>query len=742
MTSDRNAPLSANINDYCFIDDETRAIVEDEIAGDITNTSTGRYAESSKVIVITYAIGDGEVKDWWLKDFDGRLNWDDAPYDLASFRRDAVLGRKFFVAFNSAFDRCTINKGIDYKFSPDKIMHIEMMLDASVQAAAANLPGTLDAAAKACGHDGKQTDGKKLIKLFCVHGGATPQSHPEEWGRFLSYARMDIEATRLVWKSTLPLPFFIWREFWAAEHVNDRGLPMDREFLEAAAKLAAEYTETVNARVAEISGGALRTAKQHKAIASWVYDRVEEIPDGRSTMVKRYVEDDEGGELIPAQIGLDRNRTARLMALIDRVNDEMGLSDEENDVRLLLIEKEYGGSTTPGKFQKALDAMSDDDRLTHQYVFAGAQQTGRFSSRGVQMHNMTNKALKKEREVLNAILDGCSLEMLEELAENAGLALSRVIRPAIMADDGKHLVWGDWSNIEARVLPWLAGAEERLEVFRLVDADPSNPDVYVISAAGMDKKNVKEVWAAYKDEENPEHRVAKNMRQKGKIAELSLGFGGGVGALLNMAANYGMAFTEAEAAPIVKAWRESNPWCTQFWKDVWSAFIAAANNPGRPYAAGRVVYIGIPDYLGTVTVQCYLPDGRPLTYRNVKFEKRTIIDKLTGEETVKEQWTFAGGYGRKGLWHGVLVENITQATAACLLRDTITRIEYEYDHAELMLDGHTHDEIVGECDDTPEAIAHARKVMLDEMVDNPDWAEGLPLAAEISDHPYYSKAVD
>ena len=729
--------LTNDINDLCFIDTETRALegLGNEAWGSVKTTSTGRYARSSKVIIVTYAIGDGEVKKWYLTDFSKTLCWRDAPPDLCAHIKRVYEGKAWFVAFNSGFDIATLNRGI-VKDRKSDVIETHHMLDCMARATQSNLPPSLDGASQWVGHDGKQEDGKSLISLFCVAGGATPQSHPEQWERFLSYAAMDIDTMRTVWKSTMDLSDVGWEEFWASENINARGMPVDVEYVTKAAKLAEDYKQDVRRRIEEITDGELFSPHQHGAIAQWVYDRVEEIPDGQDALVKRYDEETEGGELLPAKLGCDRHRTARLIALLERHNEEYGLSDDEHAVLQLLRVKEYGASATIGKFAKMRDAVMADGRLPNQYTFGGASQTGRFSSRGVQMHNLTRQTIEDESGALNDILDGINLATFEDRYGDPGLALSRLVRPAIAAPEGRTLVWGDWSNIEARVLPWLADCEARLGVFRRVDADPAMPDVYTVSAAGMDALDLPALWRGVKAKEG----WAKEARQKGKISELSLGFGGASGALISMATNYGMAFTEKEAKEIVTKWRAANAWAQEFWDEVWTAFTSARSHPGTAFPAGRVTYLGVEGYLGDISVFCFLPDGRPLIYRDVRWERRTITDSKTGEEVEKEQFTFGRGFGRIGLWYGILAENITQATAASVLRRSLAELEFDLlPETTARVVAHTHDEIVIECDDTPAAVKEAKAALLDSMTYVPEWAEGLPLAADISDNFYYTK---
>jgi DNA polymerase bacteriophage-type len=377
--------------ELCFIDTETRSYLN------VTEVGAGRYSRECKVIIVTYALDNGPISVWAVKSFDEELDWNDAPADLREHK-----GR--FVAFNSAFDRQVMARGM--KNVP---MEVEDFFDAAVQGAAANLPRTLDGASKACGHVGKNVDGKARIKMFCdSERTETPESHPAEWADFIDYAEVDIDALRAVWYTTLPLPEWQWQEFWAAEKINDRGLPFDRQFAEQAARVAELYASRTNERVVEITNGELYSVRQYQAQPIWCWDKLRHLPSVRDIMVKRYDEEAEGGELIPTQFGLDRNRIIRMLAELARIDAEEGLTDEEYAVHQLLEEREFGASATPGKYGKAVEMSYHEDGwdyLPGQYVFNGAQQTGRFSSRGTQVHNLSRETIKTEDEAIAEITD-------------------------------------------------------------------------------------------------------------------------------------------------------------------------------------------------------------------------------------------------------------------------------------------------------------------------------------------------
>lgn len=311
--------------------------------------------------------------------------------------------------------------------------------------------------------------------------------------------------------------------------------------------------------------------------------------------------------------------------------------------------------------------------------------------------------------------------------------LAQLIRPAIVARPGKVFVWCDWSAIEARVLPWLAasrGSEAVLDIFRTSDADPSLPDIYKINAGKLLGKAPQEVT----DDERQSH---------GKVPVLSLGFGGGLGALQNMANNYRVYLDDVTGKAMVDGWRDENKWARQFWGahnskesyGLWGAICSAVENRDTIYEAGRVAYVYDRDYLGG-TMFCALPSGHMLSYPAIKWEKREVKDKKTGELVERWQLTFRRAYTRKALWYGLAAENITQATAAMLLRRTLVALRAEEDWMPVV--GHTHDEVVTEVDEAEEASA--KSVLMEYFTDGFEWTKGLPLAAEASSNWYYTKA--
>jgi DNA polymerase len=226
-----------------------------------------RYATdaSTRAIVLAYAVGDGPELAWHA---DGAiLDWDYAPEDLrASVSQGAILA-----AWNASFDSAIWNYAtLGFPFlSPERV------IDVMVQAGVSNLPTDLEHASRYLGGEGKQADGKKLIKLFCIEG-ADPREYPEDWQRFLAYARRDIGAMRDVYRKTRPLPLAELQQYWAFEHINCRGVLLDMPFVRRAAALAAEDGVAIGRRLRELTGGAVTTVGQAKRIAPWLYDQ---LPD-------------------------------------------------------------------------------------------------------------------------------------------------------------------------------------------------------------------------------------------------------------------------------------------------------------------------------------------------------------------------------------------------------------------------------------------------------------------------------
>lgn len=400
----------ANIENICFVDTETRA--EDGVSpsdGSVKTAGTYRYAKRSFVIVSTWAIGNGKLFERSLdKGFDGDwLCWDDMPRELREFHKRVEQREAWYAAFNAGFDRQALSQGtFDFpQFEAD------MFIDVMAQAIASNLPPNLEGSSRAITGRGKQDDGKMLINMFCSSGGATPQARPEEWARFKSYGLRDTDEMREVWRHTRPLPFEEWEDYWVSERINERGVMLDLQLAETAAKMADAEVARINKELVRWTNGQITAITQVKRLAEWVFDKLDDT-EPRGILVKEWEADDDMSEeaaqtMKVGKLSLDKGRIEALQAYFrSKEERDGGLSGGDQLIVDVVTARQFGGSSSPQKFHKMLAQHDDDGRLKGQYVFNGAGQTGRYSSKGVQTHNLIRASLGKfEEEAIEFIND-------------------------------------------------------------------------------------------------------------------------------------------------------------------------------------------------------------------------------------------------------------------------------------------------------------------------------------------------
>lgn len=657
---------------------------------------THRYAEGVEITVATWANNDEPVATR------------DATLDPVGVREEFIEAAKRadkIVFHNLAFDRTVARHAWGYNIP------LEKCVDTMVLALAHSLPGGLG---KLCDvlnvpqDKAKDKDGKRLISLFCQPRPAkqklrraTRETHPEDWAKFLEYARLDIEAMRAVYRR---IPKWNWtpaeRELWLLDQkINDRGVAIDMDLVEAAIRAVNQAQTGLAEQAQNLTAGVIGAATQRDALLAYVAEVFDlDLGDLRGSTVEKVLEDE---RLHP-------------------------------DLRDLLAVRLQASTSSTAKYKALQNATSSDGRLRGTLQFAGASRTGRWAGRLFQPQNLPRPSMKNA--AIEAGIDALKLGCEDLLYSNVMDLTSNAIRGCIVAPPGKKLVVADLSNIEGRVLAWLAGEDWKVQAFRDYDAG-AGPDLYVAAYARTFRIAIE--------------AVTKQMRQVGKVLELAMGYEGGVGAFITFAAAYGIDLDDlAERArpalgagliseasdmydwgvkqgrpthglsretwvvidAIKRAWRYAHPMTAAFWKDLQQSVIRAAEFPGTELttACGKVRVVKHGAWLKII-----LPSGRALSYPAVRVEDGKIT--YTGVDQFTRQW------GRIGTYGGKLVENVTQAVARDVLAEGMTAAEAG--GYEIVLS--VHDELITEVDER-EGDAECLSYL---MTRNPPWAEGLPLAA-------------
>lgn len=698
---------------------------------------------STRALLWSWAINDGPLKLWcpdmskelvpevWAYLLTRVAHIDTCPPEVV----EALAQPDTYVCgWNQAFDRGVWQQVVTPDHGWPRI-EIEQTLDVMSQAQASNLPGQLEWAGRALGLGHKTVGGKAIMQRFARRQDPLPGSEAdiaalmakglsrekaiasaiEAWDLYCTYAVQDTALMRDVWNCTRPLTVEEWRVYWASERINDRGMMIDLDVCRGAVAYREEEAAFVAAECARLTDGAITSPTLTKQINEWLYERLPE--DLAAGMVKE--RDEETGEA---------TRLTGAKDVMGRLLEDIKASDTppSDNVTELLEVLQFGRASSSIKFEKMLH-QEVDSRVHGQFVFNGARH--RFSSRGIQLHNLPRAFFPDELDILDLVAAQAPIEKLRAYGP-VSQVLSRILRPTVIAPEGKILVWADYSAVEARVNPWLAGTRDAdeavLEPFRLMDADKTKsiPDVYVLNAAVVFNLDPDALWERYVNGD-PE---AKAMRQAGKVMVLSLGFLGSVGALKAMARGYGIRLSDEEAKTWVDGWRDRNRWARRFGDKVNEAMFSAMRRPMTAFKAGRVEYMFVPNLMAG-TLVAILPDGRPITYPKARIEKREKFGKE--QDTI----TYIDGMARMSMWPGLAVENLTQFTAAGLLRESIVRIE-EDDIGGVTI-GHTHDELLLEADeDRADTVV---KRLVEKMTTGFTWTDGLPLAAEPAMSFYYSK---
>ena len=621
---------------------------------------------STQVLCMSWAINDAEVQTW--------VPGAPFPAEVKSFRGQIR-------AHNAAFERLVFW----YILCPEYDIPepaLEQFYCTAAQARANCAPGSLEDVGRFSGASmRKDHRGAQLVRSLCMpRVDGTFREDPRLFAELVEYCEQDVRAMRSISKSMRELSDDELADYHVNERINDRGVRVDVDLCTASISFASAEVEDIQAIVREVTAGEITTVRSPR-MRQWVFDRVGAQARELMTAYK-------DGE---KKYSIDKNARASLLILADENAEEV-----PPDVAEVIQCADDLWASSIAKFARLRSLADDDDhRVRGAFVFAGGSATGRASSYGAQVHNFTRKTSKDPDAVRQAMVRGHKI--VPDYGKRVTDVLKGMLRPALLAEDGKHLVVADWSAIEGRVNPWLAATdhgEDKLEVFR------SGLDPYIVNAAAT-------FHAVYGD-------VTKDQRQVGKIQELACGFGGGVGAFAAMGRVYGLQLPEAEARRMVDNWRRVNPWAPPFWQALEDAARSAMRNRGREFSGGRITYLFDGAHLWYA-----LPSGRVLCYPFARFDDEGNITYA------KASWKPAADakeWPRARLWRGLQCENVTQATAADILRHALRRLDALGEDVVL----HVHDEIVCETDDPDRTLENMQRV----MCTPPNWAGGLPLGVE------------
>ena len=656
----------AELKPRLFIDIETFSSV------DIRKAGAFKYMESDdfEILLIAYAWGDDPVQVLDLVSKTPPGDWTDwqQDQDLQTIRDALQNPTVVKVAHNSAFERAAFTRWLGVDMPPEE------WEDTMILAAMNGLPMSLDEAGAALQLDAQKIkEGTALINYFCKpckptlsNGGRTrnlPEHAPDKWERFVKYCGRDVEVAQCIYYRLHRFPVPEWeRQVWALDaRINERGVLTDRELVAAAIAVDEAF------RVEHMEELQRLTALDNPNSVAQLKDWLEGVGVNVDSLNKATVSD--------LRASLPDPTTKRVLEL-----------------RQLL------GKTSTKKYEAMASAACDDDRVRGLLQYYGAGRTGRWAGRLVQVQNLPQNHLEQIDQV-RELVRGRDLETLELAFDNVPDVLSQLIRTAFIAKPGHTFLVSDYAAIEARVIAYLAGEKWRMDVFA------QGGDIYCSSASQMFKVPV------------VKHGENGHLRQKGKIAELACGYGGGVSALKAFGADK-MGLSEEEMQTIVEQWRAASPTIPRFWREAENMARFALQSPGGTFQ----LRCGVKYRRDADALRCQLPSGRVLSYWDARLENGSIT--FMGQNQTTRKWE------RTETWGGKLVENIVQAFSRDCLAVALLRL----DAAGYPITFHVHDEIIAEM---PEG---SRWEDMAEIMGLPiDWAPGLLLRGDGYDTKFYMK---
>ncbi len=627
---------------------------------DISKCGVYKYASSPnfEILLFGYSVDGGKVK---VVDV---ACGEEIPADILAALSDDSITKW---AFNAMFERVCLSNYLGEWLEP------ESWKCSMVWSATLGLPLSLENVGAVLGLEKqKLTEGKDLIRYFCVpckptktNGGRTrnlPEHDREKWERFKAYNLRDVEAEMQIQQrlAKFPVPDSVWEEYWQDQEINDRGIGVDMEMVAQAISLDGRSRAELSAAMKELTE--LENPNSVQQMKQWLSENGMETDS------------------------LDKKAVAELLKTAPEPLGEA-----------LSLRQQLAKSSVK-KYQAMENAVCADGRAHGMFQFYGANRTGRFSGRIIQLQNLPQNHIPDLAQARELVKAG-DFDALAMLYEDIPDTLSQLIRTAFVPQGGRKFIVADFSAIEARVIAWIAGERWRLNVFE------GGGDIYCASASQMFHVPVEK------------HGVNGHLRQKGKIAELALGYGGSVGALKSMGA-LEMGLAEEELQPLVSAWRDSNPSITEFWWAVDRAVKECIKKKMPTETHGiRFSYQS-----GMLFITLF--SGRRLAY-----VKPRIGENQFGGESVTymgvggtKKWERLESYGPK------FVENIVQATARDILCYAMRTLR------NCSIVAHVHDEIIIEADRRMSLPA-----VCEQMGRTPPWAEGLLLRADGYECEFYQK---
>ena len=633
---------------------------------DLRKCGVYRYCEAPdfEILLFAYSVDGGEVQ---LADL---ASGEKLPREIIkAVTDDSVI--KW--AWHANFERVCLSRYLRDLGLLTGYLNPEGWRCDMVWAATLGLPFSLEGAGAVLGLDKqKLTEGKELIRYFCkpcsptqANSGRTrnlPCHAPDKWEMFKRYNIRDVEAEMGIQQrlSKFPVPDFVWEEYHLDQEINDRGVKIDMELVRQAIAIDERSRNELISAMREFTQ--LENPNSVQQMKDWLAN------NGLMTE------------------SLDKKAVAELMK---KAPPEL--------IRVLTLRQQLAKSSVR-KYQAMQNAVCADGRARGLFSFYGANRTGRFSSKIIQLQNLARNSMS-DLDQARALIKTGDYDAVSMLYDDVPDTLSQLVRTAFVPPKGKLFYVADFSAIEARVIAWFAGEKWRSEVFR------KGGDIYCASASQMFKVPVEK------------HGINGHLRQKGKIAELALGYGGGMGALKAMGA-LEMGLKEEELQPLVNAWRNANPNIVKFWWAVDNAVMEAVNK--RTTTETHGITFSFKSGMLFIT----LPSGRKLAY----VKPRIGMNQFGGESITYEgigatkKWERLESYGPK------FVENIVQATARDILCFAMKTLRC----CSIVM--HIHDEVVIEAD--PRVSLDA---LCEQMGRTPPWAEGLILTASGYTSPYYKK---